>query len=287
MAKIDTHFEAFLTERRLTGLSPAAEARFRDAWAALRGVPGSYRLCQDVVWEPAFHRLSYGQRRLLRPIFTWLHEQHLVPAFHFTFPKPQRVTGRPTLTPDEVAALCHAIDDFGIQAFAQLVYLTGLRARTLLALTPAHFDLGAQTVRIPLRGDDRWEVEVTLLPEAVTALRQWHRRRRVHSKTFFHLADGRPLTLQAASAGLRDAGRSLGRCVGFGHLQYAYARLLAARVPIFGGDVVEGRTQQPFRLKYLKIPDLYAFYRPLWGDPSYKRISPADYIMSLPDEGDL
>lgn len=261
MARIDTHFEAFLAERRQHGLGPAGEAFFRDAWTAFRRLPGSYRPNRETVrllrLQGAGQDLGWRRSRAIHSILAFLQARKAVAPFPLPVrPLPRRVEGRPAMTEPEVRALLLAIPDLGVRTLAALVYFSGVQAGRLIPLEAGQVSLEHRTLHVP----DSWGGTCTLPlgRDAAEVVRLWHLHRRRRAPYLLHDEDGRPLTPQSTSAALRAAGRAVGRpAVGFGHLQYAHTRLLAASFPQFDQNLLEIRMGQPFRLRYLRIPNLF------------------------------
>ncbi|MCP2013224.1 integrase [Deinococcus sp. HSC-46F16] len=263
MARIDASFEAFLEERRASGLSDAGESYFRDAWRAFRQMPGSARPTQETVRSFRLHMNTQDQptarRQLsaLLSVLTWLQDLEIIPPFPLP-PRPtvQRVVGRPAMTEPEVQELVQAIPDEGPRTLAALVYLTGLRAQRLIELRPEQVRPDGFVLIGP---NPRTRSFVGLRGNAAALVQQWSQARQPQATTFLHDDLGHPLTLKAASDALRGAGQAIGRpAVGFGHLQYAHLLLIAAAASIFSRDLLETWLQQPFRVRYLRVPNLYA-----------------------------
>ncbi|MCD0174775.1 hypothetical protein IHN32_02250 [Deinococcus sp. 14RED07] len=274
-ARIDVAFEAFVEARRQCGLGPAGERFFRDAWAAFRALPGSHRPTRDTMrslrrQRPGDNRdAAWRRARALHPILAFLQASRAIGQFPLPAkPPPRRVEGRPLMTEREIASLERAIADPGVQALAALVYRTGLRAVRLIELQPDQVDLPDRSLQVPVGRTTRM---VSLSLDAQATLRSWQAHRNPRAATLLHDPAGRPLTLKAASSVLRAAGQRSGRpALGFGHLQYAHTRLLARSFPEFSQDLLELRTGQPFRLRFLRIPDLF-------GEPGVLRL-PASYV---------
>ncbi|PNY81653.1 tyrosine-type recombinase/integrase [Deinococcus koreensis] len=270
MAQIDSHFEAFLAERRQQQLSPAGERLFRDAWTVFRRLPGSYRadpaairavLRPDRRWgRHDLYRLARG----LSQILTWLRDRRVIPAsLDLTSPSPRSVMGPQLLTDPSIARLLRRVDDLGVRTLAYLVYHTGLRAQTLITMKREHVNLATRTLTVPGR-DGGPDVQVGFSQAAGDALRLWFLRRRKNALYLFHDATAMPLTLRYASRVLRQAGATVGLpAIGFGELQYSHLRLLALRFPEVDETLIEARLHQPFRLHSLRLP--YLLY--LAGEP--------------------
>ncbi|MFC3833945.1 MULTISPECIES: hypothetical protein [Deinococcus] len=263
MARIDTHFEAFLAERQQSGLSPKGERLFRDAWTAFRRLPGSYRadgaavgamLTQGRRWG---RHDSYRLARGLVQILTWLRaHQHIPASTALVPPLPRSVYGPHLLTEGDIARLLRAIDDPGIRTLAYLVYHTGLKAQTLIGLKKEQVSLATRSLTLPGR-DGGPDVVLRLSDPACIALRLWFLRRRQKALYLFHDATTMPLTLRSASHALREAGTAAHRPgIGFGRLQYAHLRLLALKESEVDQALIESRLQQPFRLAHLRLPNL-------------------------------
>lgn len=286
MARIDTFFEAFIEERRQSGLGPAGEAYFRDAWATFRRQPGSHRPTWETVRLLRLQGAGTGQDvlwrrvRALHPILTFLQAQKAIAQLPLpSKPLPRRVEGRPAMTEQEVADLVQAISDLGVRVLAALVYFTGIQAGRLIWLRPEHIDAPICTLHVP---DGQATRAAPLSRDAVEVLRQWQIGRSHRAEYLLHDDEGRPLTLGYASAVLREAGRRVGRpAVGFGHLQYAHTLLLARSIPQLSQNLLELRMQQSFRLRYLRIPNLYDDPEKLRLPPSY--LSPAEQVFKGED----
>lgn len=263
MARIDEHFELFLKERQQDGLTPQGEVFFREAWSSYRQLPGSARLSWTVLSQLPVVQAGtgsegrYRRMRALAQIVAWMGERGVCRPLSLHWrPKPRRVEGRTPLSHVEVMAVVDRIEDPGVRTLAQLVYQTGLRPRVLLSLTPADVDVRGHTLTFCPDPGSRG-MTLGMQTEVMDVLRRWMTLRRSDAATLLHDGHGHPLSLQAASRALRNAGRAAGHPVGFGSLQYAHTRLLAHRYPMFNQDLVELRLQQTFRLRYLRIPGLF------------------------------
>ena len=270
MARIDAHFEAFIAERQQSGMSQSSEQAYRNAWATFRSHRGSARLHVD---PQVLHRLPYGPSRLVRHILTWCQASGRLPGALLGGPRaPRRVLCRPALEPEQVQPIIRGIKDPGVRILACLVFFTGLRAGTLLELKTSDVNLAARTLYVEETGQ-----RVPLSDPAVEVIQTWHLWRRRHSKSFFHLGDGRPLILRQASAYLRQAASAHGlKAFGFGHLQYARVRLLSGALYPFNSDGIQQHLQHPFRLRYLNIPNLWP---PSPGE-RFAPVFPVEHLLS-------
>lgn len=182
MARIDTTFEAFIEERRQSGLKPAGERYFRDAWDAFRRRPGSHRPNWEILrflraqGAGTGRDVSWRRARALHLILTFLQAKKAIPQFPLPpKPPPHRVEGRPVMTEQEASALVGAIPDSGVRVLAALVYFTGIQAGRLIWLKPEHVDAPNFTLCVP----DGWVTRAgPLSRDAAEVLRLWQPRRR-------------------------------------------------------------------------------------------------------------
>lgn len=290
MAKIDTHFEAFLAERRQQHLSPAGEQLFRDAWTAFRRLPGSYRADGAAIGAMLNldrHRGQKGRYRLARglaQILTWLQAQRVIPRQSPKALRPRfygMVFAPLPLADHRIARVLRAINDRGVRALAFLVYHTGLRAETFVRLPKGNVSLATRSLTVPGRKGQP-DVVLRLSDPACAALRLWFRFRRPKALYLFHDATAMPLTLRYASRTLRAAGAAVGEpAIGFGNLQYAHLRLLAMQFSDINQALIESRILQPFKLAHLRLPErlflINYSYETEPGNPSYN----AQYELSM------
>lgn len=247
MARVDQLFKSWLAE---ADLQPALEKHYVSAWQQYRWLSGSAYPHR----HPALHlQLPYASSRLLSRLLGVWQAQGILPPFTLHWKAPRRVEGRPVMTEEEVVDLLLAVEDMGVRLLGHLVYMTGVKAARLIALRPEDVDWQRHYLHL-----DQSRSCVGQLPEVMEVLTQWTEGRQPVAKTLLYDQHGQPLNLALASQKLRAAGQLVGRpAIGFGHLQYAHARVLALRYPYFDQELLEVRMQQRFRLKYLYIPNLW------------------------------
>lgn len=258
--RIDAAFEAFLAARQAQGLSAGGEAHYRAAWAVFRRARGSgtptEASVRAMMSSAGRSQATYAERRAVAQVLDWMRRSGWRGLPDVRPPVHAPVTGRAAMTASEVAALLRGVHDPLTRRLGFLVYQSGVSVPLWLGVTLQGVDWASSSVTFTSAHTGQ-QVMLGMQAPIMEALQDWRGQRDRRAAAFFHGPCGGPLHVPTLSRTLRAAGARLGRPVGFGHLQYANLRLLAARYPMFDADLVETRQIRWASFRFLRIPNLF------------------------------